>query len=72
VTVLIAWAIGIGFAVWVCRLLWKARRDAQLRKTIAAGMAGGVASESVEAAWANDASGWDGNDGGDGGGDGGD
>jgi len=69
--VLIAWVVGIGFAVWVCGWLWKARRDAQLRKAVAAGMAGGIASESVEAGLADASSDGVASEGG-GGGDGGD
>jgi len=71
VKVLFAWAIGIAFAAWCCRWLWKARRDARLWKTIAAGMAGGIAGKSVEAAFGDDSSDWDSGGGGDSG-DGGD
>jgi hypothetical protein len=52
----VAWAVGIGFTVWACRMLWKARRDAQLKTTIAAGMAGDVADPDVPSALGADSS----------------
>jgi hypothetical protein len=69
--VLFAWTVGIAFAVWICRWLWKARRDAQIRKMMAAGMAGEIACESVGLGIADETSEWSTGDGGDGG-DGGD
>lgn len=66
---LFAWAVGIAFAVWFCRWLWRARRDAKTRKAIAAGMAGEIAGDSIEAAVGDASSDWsaDGGDGDDGG-----
>lgn len=57
----------IGFVALVCRWLWRARRDEQLRKALAAGTAAGIGASATAP---SDESGYGGGgDGGDGGGD---